>query len=265
MMSGRINILPVGGLCNRLRVMKSARLLSRDSGRPAAIWWAVNCEMNVSFSSLFEYDGNMGFYLREGRLSSFMSRYVFSKINPKWCNWQDKDRFVENSLHGGKISYFSSFADFYGLGGGYDFLRPKSHIAEKVMKWCERLGEMPFGFHIRRTDNVKSIKYSPDELFINKAKSLVASDANVKFFLATDDLGVRDKFRKLFGRHCVTRNVAARQDSKGVEDAVVDMLLLSSCKRGVYGSYWSSFSKVAAEIGNCPFKLMVNMNTESME
>ena len=144
------------------------------------------------------------------------------------------------------------------MGGGYDFLKPKPCIAAKVAEWKSKLGEMPFGFHIRRTDNVKSIKYSPDEMFIDRAKALIETDEKARFFLATDDAEVKEKFRKLFGEHCVTREVAARHDANGAEDAVVDMLVLSCCKRGVCGSYWSSFSEVAAEIGHCPFEQMIS-------
>ena len=250
------HVLPVGGLCNRLRVIKSTRQLSRDYNRPATIWWAVNRQMNTRFTDLFEYDRSMGFLLREGRLSSLFSRFLFSKYNTRWCDWQEVNKFLSN-FSNGKFNYLSTFTDFYKVNGGYDFLMPKAHIAMKVAEWRSKLGDQSFGFHIRRTDNVKSIKFSPDDLFINKAKVLIENDNRVKFFLATDDSEVRTKFRRLFGGHCVTRDVAARHSINGVEDAVVDMLLLSSCKRGVYGSYWSSFSEVAAEVGRCPFEQLM--------
>ena len=158
----------------------------------------------------------------------------------------------------GDLIIYQHFQIFIKLmGGGYEFLIPKPHIAMKVLEWRSKLGDQTFGFHIRRTDNVKSIKFSPDDLFINKAKVLIENDNKVKFFLATDDAEVRTKFRRLFGWHCVTRDVAERHSINGVEDAVVDMLLLSSCKRGVYGSYWSSFSEVAAEVGRCPFEQLM--------
>ena len=86
MKHGRMHVLPVGGLCNRLRVMKSTRSLACDLKRPATVWWVVNKQMNTRFTDLFEYDRSMGFLLREGRLSSLFSRFLFSKYNTRWCD-----------------------------------------------------------------------------------------------------------------------------------------------------------------------------------
>lgn len=49
--------------------------------------------------------------------------------------------------------------------------------------------------------------------------------------------------------------MAARQDENGIADAVVDLFILSRTQR-LYGSYWSSFSEVAAQIGNIPLEIV---------
>ena len=47
----------------------------------------------------------------------------------------------------------------------------------------------------------------------------------------------------------------SRTDVKGVQDAVIDLYsLAASCK--IYGSYFSSFSDIAARIGDIPLKVI---------
>ena len=77
---------------------------------------------------------------------------------------------------------------------------------------------------------------------------------SVKFFVATDDDATKKELVKRYGNAIYTRNnVSERNSRNGVVDAVVDLFLLAGCKKGIFGSYWSSFSEVAANIGWVPY------------
>lgn len=92
---------------------------------------------------------------------------------------------------------------------------------------------------------------SPINLFIEKMEYELVQDKNVLFYVATDDNMVRnilvDKFRKNI---ILQREMEySRNNYNGMMCALTDLINLSNCKK-IYGSYWSSFSEVAAAIGN---------------
>ena len=45
---------PWGGLCNRIRVMKSAINLAEKIKQPLKVYWVVNSDLNSRFEQLFE-------------------------------------------------------------------------------------------------------------------------------------------------------------------------------------------------------------------
>lgn len=107
------------------------------------------------------------------------------------------------------------------------------------------------GLHLRRTDQTKSIRHSPDRLFIEKAREIVASGK--KIFLATDNVETEAKMKQLFGDAIVTypKRTALKQrwpregfDPIVVEDDLIDLFLLSRTGY-VLGSHFSSFSSLA--------------------
>lgn len=81
-------------------------------------------------------------------------------------------------------------------------------------------------------------------------------DKNPKqtFFLCTDDDGVRKRFSDKFGESLFSRDVKERYSDGGLEDAVVDLFLLSKC-RVIYGCQ-SGFAKLAAAIGGIELKML---------
>jgi hypothetical protein len=108
------------------------------------------------------------------------------------------------------------------------------------------------GVHIRRTDNSAAIRNSPVELFINRMKDVEQDNPKSTFFLATDDMETENHIKGLFpGRVFTYDKEIARNKESGIRDAVVDLYALSRTAK-VLGSYWSSFSHTAAEIGGIP-------------
>lgn len=108
------------------------------------------------------------------------------------------------------------------------------------------------GLHIRRRDNRKSIRHSPTDAFIAAMEDAVANNPETRFFLATDSPAEEARLRRHFGDRILTRRrKLSRLHTSGLQDALVDLILLSRTSR-VIGSHWSSFSEVAAEIGRIP-------------
>ncbi len=76
------------------------------------------------------------------------------------------------------------------------------------------------------------------------------------FFLCTDDPEVAELLQARFpGRVLVLEKELSRDTQAGMEAALIDMLLLARCRR-VLGSYWSSFSQIASEIGGTDLEIV---------
>lgn len=111
-------------------------------------------------------------------------------------------------------------------------------------------GVDPIGLHIRRTDNVDTIRYSPTEGFITCISNILEKDPTAKFFLSTDSPEEERKLMELFGESIIVNNekVWGRDNNLGMKSGIIDMLCLSKCKK-IIGSYTSIFSSFAAEYG----------------
>lgn len=106
------------------------------------------------------------------------------------------------------------------------------------------------GIHIRRTDHLAAIENSSTENFVKKMQEIIAEDAEVKFFLATDDVTEQKRMIDLFGDRIIIQQnkVWGRDNTAAMISGIVDMLCLSKCKR-IIGSYTSAYSYFAAVYG----------------
>ena len=80
--------------------------------------------------------------------------------------------------------------------------------------------------HIRRTDHLKAIQRSPEELFVQRME---AYGHERHFFLATDDVEVEKRMKRRFGARLASssKRTLDRNATAGVQDALVDLLLLA--------------------------------------
>ncbi len=131
-------------------------------------------------------------------------------------------------------------------------LHPIKKVKDKVTDLQQQLGwdEAIIGVHVRRTDNMSSTEMSPLYLFEEKIRAELRQNSNARFYLATDDCSIKDKLRNEFGTCILTYDPeqAERFTNDGEINAYVELLLLSSCKE-LWGSYWSSYSDMAAQLG----------------
>jgi hypothetical protein len=131
----------------------------------------------------------------------------------------------------------------------YKVFSPTNEIQNRIENKTSCFSQYTIGLHVRQTDNTIAIDNSPIELFKIKIEEEIAKNSKANFFLATDSPEVEKELINEFGaKIIVTSKELNRNSENGIMDALVDMYCLSHTKL-IYGSYWSSFSEVAALIG----------------
>lgn len=137
-------------------------------------------------------------------------------------------------------------------GGTLDY-----QVIKFADRWIKKAGliindsEEYIGIHIRRTDHSTAIEHSKLETFILMMQEKILKNADVRFFLTTDDNEVEVKLKNIFGDRIVTQpdKYWGRDSEKGMASAIIDLLCLSKCKV-IIGSYASGFSAFPAHYGN---------------
>lgn len=257
-----IYLTPEGGLCNRLRSMASVWRLAQMSGQDMAVnWWRTD-DMNCSFDQLFltahlpfsieerNLVGWRGPWMKIGqrlgeRLRSVAGQAVLDTAGSARLIGQDA--VLQQWARGGnpRIRTNSKMLDGPGL---YALFQPVPALQQAIDSYLPKLGGA-IGVHVRRTDNLKSARFSPITGFIELLQDAVDSNPTVKIFVATDAPAVFAELKAEFGERVFEHPKTAlrRDDPRAIRDAVVDLYCLANCQR-LLGSYWSSFSDVAWEI-----------------
>lgn len=70
---------------------------------------------------------------------------------------------------------------------------------EEVENRCRNFSDTMIGMHIRRTDNLASIRQSPIELFYQKLDEEIKEDDKVAIYLATDSEEVKWEMKERYG------------------------------------------------------------------
>ena len=281
----KIILNPIGGLANRMRSIASGISLAQKCEVDYTIIWYKNWELNATFEDIFDHNHlvsnhvvypsalkynlfysvprKKNFYVSElaqmhyGAVLTDFSNEFYNLIKGKDSDENILD-IVCATLKGGKDCYIQSGCNFYTCSKElYQnlFVANKS-IKADVDRVLETMGETPIGIHIRRTDNKQSILHSPDNLFINEIRERLSSFPGQHFYLATDDEATKKKFIQLFDPAIrVSYEKANRNSRSGIIHAATEMMVLSRMSE-ILGSHYSSFSEVAALMGNIPLKQM---------
>lgn len=248
-----ILLRPLSGLCNRLRAIKSAIKLSSEAHCQCICFWQTDPYMNAQFRDLLYPIAGLPVF--DVGCDNLLKRVIFHRWN--CLSYRGKEWPVRNDA----IQCASSIRPWaistcyeFWPGGDYSWLRPRQEIIEMVK--TINIDNSVIGIHIRRTDNEMSCKYSPLEMFISRIRTELEMFPDSLFFLATDDEETKTVLDREFGSAIITRDsVTSRNDEGGVQDAFVDLLLLSRCKK-IIGSYWSSFSVTASQISGIPLEIV---------
>ncbi len=274
-MKREIYLVPYGGLANRVRAINATLELAKINDIPLTIIWFKNFELNASFTSIFKmplYDKLSvkeatffdRFIYRSPRRHTlwlpfitaplYFNRCIYSSEFVKLRNEGKLEDIIKNS---GKVLIESCY-DFgdYSSSLSDNFIPANDIILDIDSYFSSNFAERTIGIHIRRTDNVQSIERSPIELFIDAMHREVEICSDTKFYLATDDKATKKYLRDIFGDKILSIETDCNRNSEeGIKEAVKEMWFLSKTEK-IYGSFYSSFSEIAAKIGNIPLQIL---------
>lgn len=261
-----IVVEPEGGLGNRLRVIHSAVQLSKVSGHSLLVRWVEKRGMMCLYKDLFEEPDlfsvddisrnivNRGVQvLLMGNVSDVIrkTRYDLVLYNRDiQYHLQNNIDFAELAQNQIKV-FIKANQFFYEGEDGFYYPSPSANISRRVEEMVAMFDNNTIGIHIRGTDNRMSRKMSPVSLFIEKMENLLSHEPDTQFYLSADSEQTRETVLDHFGKEKILfqNEIELSRDAReGIQDAYVDMLCLSETIK-IYGSYWSSFTAVAASIG----------------
>jgi hypothetical protein len=135
---------------------------------------------------------------------------------------------------------------------------PVDIVQERVAAFRRaHVDETTVGMHVRRTDHVRAIQGTPDELYFREGDDLVARGH--RLLLATDNHATEHAFRTRYPGKVIVypKNPALSERMprpfrlEDTLDDLVDLWLLGSCAF-VVGCMFSTFSKVARLLNGSP-------------
>lgn len=281
-MNGKILLQPMGGLANRMRIISVLFELCKNVGAEFEVLWANNSDLGATWNQLFEQPSFeikniFGNYIHASRSKRWYRRFPHQLWmcihNYTWLAHNDvctltAEDTIENSakirndwtrrLSKGERLFICS-GDNIGRVNDLSMFSPNKEVSEKVDKFwseCSYKWKTIYGIHIRRADNVWSIEDSPIYLFENKISDLLIRQPDAVFFLASDDLYTISCLKNKYGDRIITRNhEMSRSTIGGMQDALIDMLLLGKTKK-IFGSYFSSFSEMASWYGGVELEIL---------
>lgn len=248
-----IIIQPSGGLCNRMRVINSAWELAKKKGDRLTVLWYLCPELNCPFESLFRP-------VKEIKIINIRSlrdpRKLFYQLTARQRFGNDDilchktDGILHQDFYESLKNpvYIFTWEHFYP-SRDYHFYVPAASLQERIDILTASFGKRCVGVHIRRTDNSISMGKSTTEQFIALMKKELAAYPETCFFLATDDNKEEALLRKLFPGRIISNETRtlSRNSEDGMHDALLDLYCLAATKK-LIGSYWSSFTDIAADI-----------------
>lgn len=253
-------IQPIGGLCNRMRAINSARILAEKRREKLTVIWFVNPELGCPFEKIFK------------PTDQFRVINIYSKWNLKKLWYQltslifgifiDNENIRSHKGNGtldeafaaslGPYVYIATEEHFYPCHD-YSAFVPSTDVMARIESKKQELGTHSVGVHIRRTDNMPAIGKSSTQSFIETMNREIEADPDTMFYLATDDFSEEEVLRERFPGRIISnqeRNLS-RDSIEGIQDAMLDLYCLASTKK-IIGSFFSSFTDIAADMHQIP-------------
>jgi hypothetical protein len=258
-----IDLVPTGGLCNRMRAIDSALALHQRRSDHLRVFWRVGAELNCSFHDLFQPIEGMELVDHLPFWSRFMRRFgrfhALSRVigSMKGISYYHHDEFqrLEQDAASGRLMelrrmHIMSYSRFFPTDKTYHRFRPIPMLTERISKIADHFDPWTIGVHIRRTDNLQAIDGSPTLEFVAAMERALSADPRTRFYLATDCEVTKNEISDRFGDRVMTdRTPAVRSSKEGMQQALVELYALSRTSY-LLRSHFSSFSRTAAEIGN---------------
>lgn len=272
-----ITLVPVGGLANRMRAIDSAIALAREVHTDLRVIWYKTSGLNCLFSELFQPFRANNIRMKEAtvldllindnpRKKNFYLPRPFQQLLFDDCIYvEEADECVNNGFDFGqwamqKQVYITTCVDFFHSDKKklFDCFTPITSLQEEINRRSASFNEHTIGIHIRRTDNITSIRESPTELFIEQIKKEIECSNEANFYLATDSQEDKKVLLSTFGERITTSDkVAERNSTSGMQEALVEMYMLAQTRK-IFGSAWSSYSTTAAQLNGIDCVILKN-------
>lgn len=241
-----------------MRVINSGWRLARERQEKLLILWNCNPELNCPFEALFRpvtefkitsihsvADPRKLFYQKTAR-NYLTNDEILAHRNQAGC--LDAD-FVKH-LKGN--TYIFTWEWFYP-SEDYHLFVPTDALQKRIDEMTAQFGASCVGVHIRRTDNKPAIGKSSTDAFLLAMKQELEADPNTMFYLATDDMNEEARLREAFPDRILSnqKRCLQRDSVEGMHDALLDLYCLSNTRK-IIGSYFSSFTDIAADMQGIP-------------
>lgn len=268
MTKSRFDVVPQGGLCNRLRVTLSARFAGETAGRAVRVRWGVrDAECPAAFDELFHSIDTPAFSIvrRPWRYAAVTRRNLHLPALLRLPLFDAQQKNFDPRRHGDIATWLRRYPRLYVSGceelvpypaACMGLLRPLPHIQERIDAVTRQFDAHTVGVHIRRTDHTWAIEESTDDAFRQAMHDCVRADGHTRFFLATDDDELKRRLVAEWPERIITQpSVAPRHTSEGIVQAVIDLWCLAAT-RSLLGSFYSSFTDMAAALGGIPLTVV---------
>ena len=281
-MNPQATIILEGGLGNRMRVAASAYAMAQRTGVSMRVLWTSQWGMRCRFDELFE-DFPPALPVRVGAEYTLRDAQGFEKVmfaRPTWNNlhvpellqrlkyskiilapqiwYLNRDGFDYESWFRQGGTLMTAYRDFCPWTS--DDLRylfcPNVEVQGFTNERTAAFSAHSIGVHIRRTDHRQAIDESPLEVFTEAIDREIEQHNDLSIYLATDDEATKDALRSRYGKRVIMSSAkATRESTDGIRDALVEMYALSRTQH-IYGSAGSTFSPIAACLGDVPITIL---------
>lgn len=254
-----------------MRAINSAVALSKHLNTQLKIVWVKDLKLNSNFTDLFKIPMHENVEIYQPKFSSYHLPFTIRFPSYMYVvKFLFKIKFDESIIINSldipvndfslidikKNVFIAAFNDFYTTKFDSSLFIPQDSILSEIKNLSQSFDNSTYGIHIRRTDNPISISLSPTILFEQEIDSIISNDKNARFFIATDSLFEKKQLIQKYGDRIITLFFdTSRLSNIGIKNAVIDLFLLSRTNM-IIGSYWSSFSDIAAKIGGIPLKVL---------
>ena len=264
-------VYPKCGLANRLRAVASASILAECTGRTLFVNWSRSGECNVEWEELFLNQIEKhpfppsSFKIGVDLYDDIIIPMSLYRETPRLALRGESDLVAVHTCRNFRPEEMTNEAHEEAKSLFYRKLRPIDTVQKTISDIQKRYfdGHDVIGVHIRRKDHLNFLKkdhrlVSPTGLFLEAMENILHANPATKFFLATDDEHEENLIRRLFHNAVIVheKGGSGRNTTKGMQDALVDWVLLSKTSR-IIASYASSFSQEARVVNRIKTDMIV--------
>lgn len=260
-----LELIPVGGLCNKMRAIDSAVSFCAEYDIPLKIYWKKDKKLiNCKFHDLFKPVKNLRLYEVNSLPFKFRIRQqnLFYLPNPLRALISTKNYFTEFEIRdfnkqGGdfkelydehKHLVMFCFVRFFSSLKKYEMFKPVSIVDQMVKRETQPFNELTIGMHVRRTDHELSITKSRLELFEKIIEEEILKNSKVNFYVASDCSDTKKQLVKKYGNMIHTNfEKGDRTTLQGMYRGITELYALAKATK-IYGSFGSSYSGTACEL-----------------